>query len=51
MKKETVCEYAYASVDGTKCEAFTPWISCPSDYAIYYTAKTCPELKPKRKKE
>ncbi len=48
LKKDYhVCSEAYASVDGTICEAKSGNRSCPAGYASTYTKKNCPTLKRK----
>jgi hypothetical protein len=45
MTEKDVCEYAYASVDGTRCEFHAGIHNCPANYASIYTAENCPNLK------
>ena len=44
MEEEQECENAVNSVDGTKCDGFAPWKSCPAGYWLIYTPENCPVL-------
>jgi len=44
QKISKCCSNAYASVDGTNCEAHSDNHSCPANYAARFTPETCPDL-------